>query len=108
MLPGLGGGHGNPNTVLQQGGWLASKDGRGIDWTKSKAFGTGHYVYLNVKGRDPQGIVEMGNEYLSVRDDIIEALAAQGANILLTERPADGVGDVALATPVRTHHSRHA
>ncbi len=73
MLPGLGG-HGNPNGILRQGGWLVYKEGGGIDWTKSKAFGTGHYIYLNVKGRDQQGIVEPKEEFLSVRDDIIEAL----------------------------------
>jgi len=73
MLPGLGG-HRDLNGILRQGGWLAQKATGGIDWTKSKAFGTQHYVYLNVKGRDPQGIVEPGDEYLSLRDEIIEAL----------------------------------
>ena len=75
MLPGLGG-YGDPNRVLRQGGWLVSNERGGIDWTKSKAFGAQHYVYLNLKGRDPQGIVEPGNEYLSVRDEIIETLLA--------------------------------
>ena len=31
------------------------------------------YIYVNVKGRDPQGIVEPGEEYEAVRDQIIEA-----------------------------------
>ncbi|MFQ6042552.1 MAG: alkaline phosphatase family protein [Candidatus Poribacteria bacterium] len=73
MLPGLGG-HNNPNGILRQGGWLLQSQTGGIDWTKSKAFGVQHYVYLNVKGRDPQGVVEPGDEYLSLRDEIIEAL----------------------------------
>jgi len=73
MLPGLGG-HGNPNGILQQGGWLVHKERGGIDWAKSRAFGVGHYVYLNVKDRDPQGIVEPKGEFLSLRDEIIEAL----------------------------------
>jgi len=99
-LPGLGGGHDNPNTVLQQGGWLVSNNGRGIDWTKSKAFGTGHYVYLNVKGRDPQGIVEKGDEYLSVQDDIIEALLAatdaSGRHLYRVVLPMEDAGRLAV------------
>ena len=73
MLPGLGG-HSDPNRILRQGGWLVQSQTGGIDWTKSKAFGVQHYVYLNVKGRDPQGMVEPGDEYLSLRDEIIESL----------------------------------
>ena len=73
MLPGIGV-HSNPNRVLRENGWLVYKEKGGIDWTKTKAFGVEHYVYLNVKGRDPQGIVEPGDEYLSLRDEIIEAL----------------------------------
>jgi predicted AlkP superfamily phosphohydrolase/phosphomutase len=74
MLPGLGGGHGDPNSVLRQNGWLVNREGGGIDWSKSRAFGVNHYVYLNVEDRDPDGIVKPGDEYLSLRDDIIEAL----------------------------------
>jgi len=73
-LPGLGVERGFLNEVLQRGGWLHYDKRGAIDWTRSKAYGVGHYVYLNVKGRDPQGIVERGDEYLSVREDIIEAL----------------------------------
>ena len=73
MLPGLGG-HRDPNRMLREGGWLVSKEGWGINWTKSKAFGVQHYVYLNVKGRDPHGIVEPGDEYLSLREEVIETL----------------------------------
>jgi predicted AlkP superfamily phosphohydrolase/phosphomutase len=75
-LPGLGVGRGVLNGILQRGGWLASGEDGSIDWTQSKAFGVGHYVYLNVRGRDPQGIVEMGDEYLSVREEVIDALLA--------------------------------
>ena len=75
-LPGLGVGRDVLSNVLRKGGWLVDDGDGHIDWTQSRAFGMGHYVYLNVKDRDPQGIVGMGNEYLSVRDDIIEALLA--------------------------------
>ena len=48
-------------------------DGR-VVWEKTKAVPQrACYVYVNVKGRDPQGIVEPGAEYEAVRDRIIEA-----------------------------------
>lgn len=52
---------------------LSFKD---IDWSRSKAFaaGTGGHIYLNVKGKEPQGIVEPGEEYKKVRNFIIESL----------------------------------
>jgi len=74
MLPGLDAGHRDPNDVLRQGGWLVDKSGGGIDWSESRAFGVQHYVYLNVKGRDPHGTVKPGDEYARLREDIIEAL----------------------------------
>ena len=49
---------------------------RDIDWSRTRAFavGTGGHIYLNVRGREPQGIVEMGEEYENVRNLIIEKL----------------------------------
>jgi len=43
-----------------------------VDWARTKAFSVGNFgqVYLNVKGRRPQGAVEPG-EYEAVRDAII-------------------------------------
>jgi predicted AlkP superfamily phosphohydrolase/phosphomutase len=46
-----------------------------VDWSRSKAYSYGrHYgnIYLNVKGREPQGIIEPGAEYEAVRADIAE------------------------------------
>ena len=98
MLPGLGG-HRDPNRILMQGGWLTRSDG-GIDWVKSRAFGIQHYVYLNVKGRDPQGIVEPGDEYLSVRDEIIEALLTAtdetGRHLYRVVLPMEDAGRLAV------------
>ncbi|MCL4458884.1 MAG: alkaline phosphatase family protein [Chloroflexi bacterium] len=56
--------------------WLDIPAGqREIDWSKSRAVvQRSCYVYVNLKGRDPQGIVERGEEYEQVRDQIIEAL----------------------------------
>jgi predicted AlkP superfamily phosphohydrolase/phosphomutase len=44
-----------------------------VDWSKSKAYSFGRHlgsIYVNVKGREPQGIVEPGAEYEAVRDEI--------------------------------------
>ena len=44
-----------------------------VDWTKSRAYSFGRHlgsIYLNVRGREPQGIVEPGVEYEAVRDEI--------------------------------------
>lgn len=58
-----------------------------IDWSKTKAWGEGGYyarLFLNVKGREPQGVIEPTN-YERVRNDLIaeiEALEDQnGRNI---------------------------
>jgi predicted AlkP superfamily phosphohydrolase/phosphomutase len=73
QLPGIDTGHRDPNDVLRERGWLVQTDA-GIDWSRSAAFGVHHYVYLNVKGRNPDGIVEPGSEFLALREEIIEAL----------------------------------
>jgi len=45
-----------------------------IDWSKTKAvYQRSSYVYVNLKGRDPDGIVEP-EDYEKVRDQVIEAL----------------------------------
>jgi len=44
-----------------------------VDWSRSRAYSFGRHlgsIYLNVKGREPQGIVEPGAEYEAVRDEI--------------------------------------
>jgi predicted AlkP superfamily phosphohydrolase/phosphomutase len=44
-----------------------------VDWSRSKAYSFGRNVgpiYVNVKGREPQGIVNPGREYEAVRDEI--------------------------------------
>jgi predicted AlkP superfamily phosphohydrolase/phosphomutase len=61
--------------ILIDAGLMAvgSDDGRVI-WEQTKAVPQrACYVYVNVKGRDPQGIVEPGSEYEAVRDRIIES-----------------------------------
>jgi predicted AlkP superfamily phosphohydrolase/phosphomutase len=69
----------NASVALKQAGLLATKpapDGRGeiIDWGHTKAVPQrACYVYVNLKGRDPQGIVEPA-ELEHVKDGIICAL----------------------------------
>jgi predicted AlkP superfamily phosphohydrolase/phosphomutase len=44
-----------------------------VDWGQSRAYSFGRHlgsIYVNVKGREPQGIVEPGAEYEAVRDEI--------------------------------------
>ncbi len=99
MLPGLGG-HSDPSRTLRENGWLVNREGGGIDWARSKAFGTGHYVYLNVKGRDPDGMVDQGDEYLSLRDEIMEALLtatdASGRHLYRVVLPMEDAGRLAV------------
>jgi predicted AlkP superfamily phosphohydrolase/phosphomutase len=50
----------------------------GVDWSQTVAWGEGGYyarVFLNVKGREPEGVVEP-SEYEGVRDDLGRRLAA--------------------------------
>ena len=54
-----------------------------LDWSQTRAFSTGTtavgYVWLNVVGRDPQGIVQPGSEYEQTRQQIAAALRQWGA-----------------------------
>jgi predicted AlkP superfamily phosphohydrolase/phosphomutase len=45
-----------------------------IDWSQTKAYGTHGEVWVNLKGRDPGGIVQPGKEYEQVCDATIGAL----------------------------------
>jgi predicted AlkP superfamily phosphohydrolase/phosphomutase len=46
-----------------------------LDWSRTKAYASGYMgqIYINLKGREPYGIVEPGKEYEEVRDRIIDA-----------------------------------
>jgi len=46
----------------------------GIDFSRTRAYPTGDSagVFVNLKGRQPQGLVEPGEEYEAVRDEIIK------------------------------------
>jgi len=54
---------------LQHGGTFFP----GVDWSKSKAYSLGlGKIYINLKGREGQGIVNPGREYEQLRDEIKE------------------------------------
>jgi predicted AlkP superfamily phosphohydrolase/phosphomutase len=48
-----------------------------IEWDRTKAYGFGMYgnIYINLKGREPNGIVRPGREYEELRHQIIEDLS---------------------------------
>ena len=56
-----------------------------IDWSKTKAYSFGYYgqIYINLKGREPQGIVEPGEPYAELRAEI-------GDRLKKLVSPADG------------------
>ncbi|MEI6125338.1 MAG: alkaline phosphatase family protein, partial [Pseudomonadota bacterium] len=70
------------NCWLEQNGYLHLKEnGRnkknltGIDWSRTRAFAVGlSGIYLNLKGRESQGIVDPGKEAPPLRDEIAEKL----------------------------------
>ncbi len=47
-----------------------------VDWSRTRAYSIGYIgeVHINLRGREPQGIVEPGAEYERVRDDVINTL----------------------------------
>lgn len=49
-----------------------------VDWTRTRAFARGKEgnLFVNLKGREPHGIVAAGAEYESVRDELIAQLLA--------------------------------
>ena len=63
-------------SVLEDAGLVARGASGGIDWSGTRAFGRGNYVWVSTKGRDPDGIVEPGDEFEEVRQLAINALAA--------------------------------
>jgi predicted AlkP superfamily phosphohydrolase/phosphomutase len=49
-----------------------------IDWSRTRAWGDGGYygrLFMNVKGREPQGIIEP-DDYEKVRDELVAGIEA--------------------------------
>jgi predicted AlkP superfamily phosphohydrolase/phosphomutase len=68
----------NLNVWLHEQGYLVLKDGaepgewfQGVDWTRTRAFALGlGGIFLNVKGREAQGIVDEGAPARALADEI--------------------------------------
>lgn len=47
-----------------------------VDWERTKAYSMGNmgYIFVNLRGREPKGVVAPGEEYQKVRNEITEAL----------------------------------
>ena len=47
-----------------------------VDWSRTLAYSIGHVgqIYINLRGREPEGIVEPGEEYKAVLERVTEAL----------------------------------
>ena len=47
-----------------------------VDWSRTKAYSAGNYgqIYINLRGREPRGIVQPGAEYEEIRKQIIDRL----------------------------------
>jgi ATP sulfurylase len=93
------------NEWLAQEGYLALKEQPAgivplekveIDWARTRAWGAGGYygrLFLNVRGREPEGIVP-ADEYERVRDEIVRKLSdiadEKGVNIgTVSYKPQD-------------------
>jgi predicted AlkP superfamily phosphohydrolase/phosphomutase len=72
----------NLNSWLKRRGYLVLEDGEtnrdwfeGVDWTRSRAYAVGlGGIYLNMRGREAQGIVEPGAEAESVKKEVAKQL----------------------------------
>ncbi|MCP4204533.1 MAG: nucleotide pyrophosphatase [bacterium] len=84
----------NLNTWLHENGYLTLKDGadgsaewlRDVDWSKTRAYALGLCgMYLNIKGREAEGIVEQG-EVAGLKKELIEKMSG------LVDSESDEVG----------------
>jgi len=64
----------DPEALLRDAGLLVRTPEGEIDWSRTKAVFTHEGIWVNLAGRDPEGIVQPGEEYERVRDAIIAAL----------------------------------
>ena len=62
------------NDTLEKGGFLKRKPDGSIDWSKTKAVFLAEGIWINLKGRDPHGIVNPGEEYERIREEVINYL----------------------------------
>ncbi|MCW5980591.1 MAG: alkaline phosphatase family protein [Bryobacteraceae bacterium] len=74
----------NLNTWLVENGYLALKDGartagpyfKGVDWSRTRAYTLGLAgLYLNIKGREAEGVVKPGEEAEALKAELIQKLS---------------------------------
>jgi len=79
------------NSWLRENGYLYPPDStsilRDVDWSKTRAYGLGmNGLYLNLKGRERDGIVEAGGEREELVEELINKLEAvrdvNGRNVI--------------------------
>jgi len=62
------------NNYLEEHGFLKTKNGKiHIEESKAVSYGYGD-IWLNVKGKEPNGIIKLGKEYETIRNQIISKL----------------------------------
>ena len=64
--------------TLSEPNGTTSLEQLGVDWSRTTAWGEGGYysrVFLNVKGREPEGVIEP-EDYERVRDDLAQRIAS--------------------------------
>ncbi len=71
----------NLNTWLRDNGYVQSADAKSIlydvDWSRTRAYGLGiNSLYLNLRGRERDGIVEPGREREELTEELIARLEA--------------------------------
>ncbi len=91
----------NVNSWLWRNGYLKLKDGRtesaewfkDVDWTGTRAYGLGlGGIYLNLRGREAQGIVSPGAEAQALKDELVgrfNGLKDSGSNATAVNRAYD-------------------
>ena len=86
----------NLNSWLYLNGYLSLKEGKtqsgewfkDVDWSKTKAYGLGlGGIYINLKGREAEGIVNPGEELFAIKKELREKL---------TELKDEDSGDTAI------------
>lgn len=76
---------------------------RSIDWSRTKAYGlgAGGMIYINLKGREPWGIVAPGQEYEEVRNEIISKLRG------MADPETGGAIDIQIFKKEEVYHGQY-
>jgi predicted AlkP superfamily phosphohydrolase/phosphomutase len=113
----------NLNAWLSKNGYLALETGLGdgsaslprVDWSRTRAYAVGlNSVYLNLAGREEQGIVAPGAESQAVLRKLQEELLAlrDGSNVVIktvyTPARSDGAPDLIVGYAPRYRVSWHS